>query len=593
MAVVVRLVGTFRVQAAWPDADPAETEHVIGSAKERRLLALLAARRGQVVAPDGLVDALWGDRPPARPVRNVATLVSRLRAQLGADVVVGDHRGYRLGAVHVDVADAARLLDEAARRLDAGAPALAGAAERALNLLGTAPALVDEPDSGWVDAVRAEVTTLRRLARHHGAEAALRTDRPHTAADLAGAAAADDRFDEAAHRLLLRAHQQLGEPARALAVYRQLATALRDELGVEPARETRAAHLAILREQRPLGERDRSRQRAGVPAPGGGNGRSGDGPIVVGRNAELARLTAAWEAASRGRPTVVLLAGEAGMGKTTLADVAVATTTSTGGRALVGRCHAAERSLFLQPFVEALDPVLAALPPDAVRALAGPRAGALAELMPGLADLLGGPDRGRASPDAQQRRAFEAVAGVLTGLAAQRPLLLVVDDLHNGGHAGVALLHYLARQPGPARLLVVATVRAEEGNRVSRRDRRRAGVLRDRLRPGRHLRLPARHGRSARRGPPHPRRAGRRRHLDGGRAAGRRHRRGQPQPGRPRLLRLLRVPVRAQRPLPARGLQPGRAGGGGGGPADRDRAGFTRFRCVAQTPLNNVYEIRP
>ena len=92
--------------------------------------------------------------------------------------------------------------------------------------------------------------------------------------------------------------------------------------------------------------------------------------------------------------------------------------------------------------------------------------------MPGLADALGGREPGRASPDAQQRRAFEAVSGVLTGLAAQRPLLLIVDDLHNGGHAGIALLHYLARQPGPARLLVVATVRAEEAQTPSRRWRR-------------------------------------------------------------------------------------------------------------------------
>ena len=52
---------------------------------------------------------------------------------------------------------------------------------------------------------------------------------------------------------------------------------------------------------------------------------------------------------------------------------------------------------------------------------------------------------------------------MLTGPAAQRPLLLIVDDLHNGKHAGIALLHYLARQPGPARLFVVATVRVEEG----------------------------------------------------------------------------------------------------------------------------------
>ena len=479
MAVVVRLAGTFRVHAAgarrtWAgntgagNADAASAEHVIGSPKARRLLALLAARREQVVTPDGLVDALWGDQPPERPARNVATLVSRLRAQLGADVVVGDHRGYRLGAAHVDVADAARLVDEASRRLDAGAPALAGAAaQRALDLLGTGPALAGEPDTAWVEAVRAEVTVLRRTARHHGAEAALRTGRAYTAADLAGAAAADDRFDEAAHRLLLRAHQQLGEPARALAVYRQLAEALRDELGVEPAPETRAAHLAILREQRPTDERDRSGRWPDVPAPEPGPagvlGQAGDGPTVVGRDVELARLTLAWESATRGRPTVVLLAGEAGIGKTTLAEAMVATATATGGRALVSRCHAAERSLFLQPFVEALGPVLAALPPDTVRALAGPRAAALAELVPGLADALGGREPGRASPDAQQRRAFEAVSGVLTGLAAQRPLLLIVDDLHNGGHAGIALLHYLARQPGPARLLVVATVRAEEG----------------------------------------------------------------------------------------------------------------------------------
>ena len=145
MAVVVRLAGTFRVHAAGAQNVGAgnigaATEYVIGSPKARRLLALLAARREQVVTPDGLVDALWGDQPPERPARNVATLVSRLRAQLGADVVVGDHRGYRLGAARVDVGDAARLVEEASRRLDAGTPALACAAvERALDLLGTGP----------------------------------------------------------------------------------------------------------------------------------------------------------------------------------------------------------------------------------------------------------------------------------------------------------------------------------------------------------------------------------------------------------------------------------------------------------------------
>ena len=69
----------------------------------------------------------------------------------------------------------------------------------------------------------------------------------------------------------------------------------------------------------------------------------------------------------------------------------------------------------------------------------------------------------RGSPEAERRRAFEAVLHVLTGLAAQRPLLLVLDDLHNTGQASVELVHYVARHAGAARLLVVATVRAEEG----------------------------------------------------------------------------------------------------------------------------------
>jgi DNA-binding SARP family transcriptional activator/tetratricopeptide (TPR) repeat protein len=444
MAVVVRLVGTFRVQA---------DEQVIGSAKERRLLALLAAHRGQVVPADRLVEALWDGRMPERPARNVATLVSRLRSLLGPDVIAGDHRGYRLGAVWVDVAEAARLVAEAGRRLDAGTPALAGVAtERALELLGAGVALVGEPDADWVAALRTEVAGLLRAARHHGAEAALRTGRPGLAVDLAGGAVGDDPLDEAAHRLLLRAHQERGEPARGLEAYHALAAALREELGVEPAPETRAAHLAVLREQRPATEPGRPHRRAA--------------PSIVGREPELARLTTAWEAAGRRRPAVVLVAGEAGIGKTTLAAEAVATAQATGGRAVVARCYAAERSLFLQPFVEALGHVLAALPPDSLRALAGARAAALAELLPDLAVTLGGPEPGRSSPEAERRRAFEAVTHVLTGLAAQRPLLVVLDDLHNAGRASVELLHYLARRAGSARLLVIATVRAEEGAEV-------------------------------------------------------------------------------------------------------------------------------
>ena len=61
------------------------------------------------------------------------------------------------------------------------------------------------------------------------------------------------------------------------------------------------------------------------------------------------------------------------------------------------------------------------------------------------------------------RRAFEAVAAVLRGLAALRPTLLLLDDLHNAGLATVEFLHFLARHSGRSRLLVLATLRPEEG----------------------------------------------------------------------------------------------------------------------------------
>ena len=193
----------------------------------------------------------------------------------------GDSRGYRLGAARVDVDEAARLVEEAGRRLEAGAPAVAAsAAGRALALLGSGAALVGEPDADWVNALRDEVRSLLRTARHRAAEAALRTGRGREAVNVATAAVGDDRFDETAHRLLMRAYRGVGEPARALTTYGELAAALRDELGVEPAPQTRRVHLAILREER-------EGTTAAVPARNGASG-------VVGRDAELAQLGAAW-----------------------------------------------------------------------------------------------------------------------------------------------------------------------------------------------------------------------------------------------------------------------------------------------------------
>lgn len=104
----------------------------------------------------------------------------------------------------------------------------------------------DEPDSDWVQDARTERAALLRAARHATAEAALRAADPETARRVAEAAVRADRLDEAAHRLLMAAHQAAGDPNRALMVHRGLSATLAGELGSDPAPQTRHVHEAVL-----------------------------------------------------------------------------------------------------------------------------------------------------------------------------------------------------------------------------------------------------------------------------------------------------------------------------------------------------------
>ena len=306
--------------------------------------------------------------------------------------------------------------------------------------------LADEPDADWVGAARTDHAETLRRVRRVIAEAALRTGLPATARDAAAEALAADPFDEEACRALMRAYDALGEPVRALAAFENLRGVLADELGVDPAAATQTLHVAILRG-------DAARPRRSTT--------SG----LAGRDREVAGLGQVWQDTTAGRGALVLISGEAGIGKTRLADELARQAEATG-RVLTTRCYEAERSLFLQPIVEALTQLVVTLPADRIQAAAADRAGPLAALVPEAAALLGAPPQERGSPDAQRRRAYDAVVTFLKRLARQEALLLIVDDLQNAGTATVELLHYLARHVDDARLLVVATVRDGEGLRA-------------------------------------------------------------------------------------------------------------------------------
>ncbi len=467
--VELHLAGPFWVARDGRRLSDAE----LGSRKARTLLKLLAVSRPGALPADQIVELLWPRNPPADPGQNVAVLVSRLRRALGTGVIDGDRAAYRLGTgpgVRVDIDEAAALASRAERELES-APAVAlTTAQRAASLLSPGAALADEPYATWADPARDELQLLLRRSRHTMAAAHLLTGDAGAAARVAAEAMAADRFDEVACRQYMSACAAAGEDARALQAYALLRAALAEDLGTDPAAETRDLHLAILQQ--------RSRTASGRSGPAGAGRRAGEPPParrapagarrpavpgtqIVGRERELAELTAAWERAAAGTPSLALIVGEAGIGKTRLAQVLAGSLESAGATVLQARCYETERSLFLQPVVEAVLPAVARTPAAVLHGLLGEDAATFAALIPEAAAILGPLPTGHLPARLERRRAFHSMGVFLRELAAQGTVLLLLDDLQYAGQSTVEFLHYLARHSGTARLLVVATLRAE------------------------------------------------------------------------------------------------------------------------------------
>lgn len=455
--IEIRLAGAFTVvRGGVPIAGVA-----LGSLKARLLLKLLAVERGRVLSVDRIVEVLWGDRVPANAGSNVATLVSRLRKEFGPDIVEGGRGGYRLGrqpAVQVDLDTVASLIDEAERRLAANEPGLAvAAATRAQDALAVPGGFAGDLASEWAEPARAELVELIGRARHAVAAGALAVGAYRQARTAAAAALADDPYDEAAVRVLMQAFQALGEPGHALGVYAELRDLLADELGADPAPETQAVHVALLRAEavvpptRVVTDSEDAAESVGL----------------VGRSMEIRVLRDAWNAAAAGTPSLMLVVGEAGIGKTRLADELARIAAATGGTVLRVRCYDAERSLFLQPIVEAIASAARKLAPEIVRAAASDAAPVLAGLVPELARLLDLPAADSAGPaSVERRRAFDALTSFLRRIAGRFAVMMSLDDLHNAGRSTIEFLHYLRRHAGDARLLVVGTARIEHEREI-------------------------------------------------------------------------------------------------------------------------------
>ncbi len=262
---------------------------------------------------------------------------------------------------------------------------------------------------------------------------------------------------EEASRRLMRVHLALGDPTAALQVYATCRARLAEDLRVKPAAETVA-----------LAEQIRASAAASHgstpvrPAAGESGPPSDLVAPLVGRAAAFRHLVERFQQARGGQAQVVLVEGEAGIGKTRLAAEFVAWAKAQGAEVLSGHVLEMGGRLPYQPLVEALRPRLEAenAPEDLLEDL---WLAELARLLPELRVRYSDMPVPTEDELTAKGRLFEAVARLVDALARRAPLVLLLEDLQWVDRASLDLLRYLGhawREHG-SRVLLLATVRRE------------------------------------------------------------------------------------------------------------------------------------
>lgn len=255
-----------------------------------------------------------------------------------------------------------------------------------------------------------------------------------------------DPISDEAHRTLMRLLALTTDIAGAVSVYHTYARTLQRELGVEPGPATREVYDRLLRlNARATAPAARGRRAAALPA-------------LVGRQREWERLQEIWQQASAGMPRFALLTGEAGIGKTRVAEELLTWAARQGVVVARTRAYAAEGQLVLAPVSallrsERLRPYLARLDPVWLTEVSR----ILPEILTEHRDL---PPPTPITEDGKRQRFFEALARAV--LAAPPPFIILIDDLQWCDQETLTWLHFLLRFDPTERLLIVGTARQEE-----------------------------------------------------------------------------------------------------------------------------------
>ncbi len=437
----VRLLGGFSVQSG----DAPLTG--ISTARLRSLLAYLILNCGRPQARQHVAFRLWPDAPESHARSNLRQFLYQLRRALpdSERFLVADNNTIcwrRDDGQVVDVWLFQRALEEADAAESARDPvALRRALESSLECYqgDLLPECYDE----WIADTRDDLRRRHRRACQRLIQV-LESGRDYgSALPVAEVLLRLDPLDEETYALLMRLHAQNGDRAAVRRVYRAAVETIGRELGTAPDEALRREYLRL---QQPSQVPVRSARE---------DGGAGHAPGLVGRLAEWKQLQVGWSRASGGWAHLTLISGEAGIGKSRLAEELFTWVQAQGLTTAYTRSYGAEGNLSLAPVTEwlhspSLRPFLATLDPVWLTEIA--------RLLPEL--LAEYPDVAAPEPigeSGRRRRFFEGLARAV--LAVPPPCLLWIDDLQWCDCETLEWFHFLLRFAGRSPLLILGTAR--------------------------------------------------------------------------------------------------------------------------------------
>lgn len=471
----------------------AVTESDWHTRQARQLLKILITERPRPVSTDALIEILWPNSTPHAAATTLRSAINALRNVLEPDrpnrapsrYIVTQTPGYAFHLspeIWLDVDEFEHLLNRANNLTDSALRLQL--LERAIELYSD-DYLISDPYADWLQAERERLRERFFNALLLAADIYAEIGHYTEAITVCRRMLARDEVRENAYQSLMRFQAESGDSAGALLTYERCRTILSEELGADPSPLTQLLHQRILNgeiETRPTINTPltimpavesatslslRERQPAELPQ------RtlftvldSGFPSTFIGREREMAILQERLRSAHSGRGEWLLLYGEAGVGKTRLAQQLLREAADLAMTVISAGCQALERNLSFAPLADALGRYFYGLPDANVHSLPVATLSSLAQIIPSLQDRIYTPPSAvvdiAGNAEENRQRLIDSIVTTITVLATMRPMVLFVDDLQWADPDTLATLNRLVHRLSDLPLFLLMAYRNED-----------------------------------------------------------------------------------------------------------------------------------